>query len=105
MPAAPTAPRTVSIVSVHMDLGAGRRGVDMGPNALRVAGLGGRLTRLGLDVVETGSVRVREPEVCPVCSSTLTPVTRTIAHLGVFSCAHCGWRTPERDVRVAFVQA
>jgi arginase len=63
-PLSPT--RSVSIVSVHMDLGAGRRGVDMGPNALRVAGLGERLTRLGLDVVETGSVHVREPEVCPI---------------------------------------
>jgi arginase len=63
-PAAP--PRTVSVVAVHMDLGAGRRGVDMGPSAIRVAGLGGRLTRLGYDVQETGSVFVREPEVCPI---------------------------------------
>ena len=63
----PTAPtRSVAIVGVHMDLGAGRRGVDMGPSALRVAGLGERLTRLGFDVREAGSVFVREPEVLPV---------------------------------------
>lgn len=61
-----TAPRAVSVVAVHMDLGAGRRGVDMGPSAIRVAGLAGRLTRLGYDVHEAGSVSVREPEVCPV---------------------------------------
>jgi arginase len=49
-----------------MDLGAGRRGVDMGPSAIRVAGLATRLTRLGFDVRELGAVFVREPETCPV---------------------------------------
>jgi arginase len=49
-----------------MDLGAGRRGVDMGPSAIRVAGLAERLTRLGYDVQELGAVFVREPETCPV---------------------------------------
>lgn len=65
----PRRPAAVAIISVHMDLGAGRRGVDMGPNALRVAGLGQRLARLGLDVVETGSVHVPEPELCQVGDS------------------------------------
>jgi arginase len=59
-------PKTAAIVAVHMDLGAGRRGVDMGPSAIRVAGLGERLTRLGYDVQELGAVFVREPETCPV---------------------------------------
>jgi len=63
---APTATRSVTITAVHMDLGAGRRGVDMGPSAIRVAGLAARLSRLGYDVREAGSVSVREPEVCPV---------------------------------------
>lgn len=61
-----TAARAVRIAAVHMDLGAGRRGVDMGPSAIRIAGLAARLTRLGYDVVEGGSVSVREPEVCPI---------------------------------------
>jgi arginase len=52
-----------------MDLGAGRRGVDMGPSAIRVAGLATRLTRLGYDVKELGAVFVREPETCPVGES------------------------------------
>ena len=30
----------ISIANVHLDLGAGRRGVDMGPSAVRYAGLG-----------------------------------------------------------------
>jgi arginase len=65
MPPTATA-RAVRIAAVHMDLGAGRRGVDMGPSAIRIAGLASRLTRLGWDVVEAGSVSVREPEVCPI---------------------------------------
>lgn len=65
-PRPPASARAVSIVAVHMDLGAGRRGVDMGPSALRIAGLAERLVRLGYDVVESGSVSVREPEVCAV---------------------------------------
>ncbi len=31
--------RSVSLLAVHMDLGAGRRGVDMGPSAIRIAGV------------------------------------------------------------------
>ena len=49
-----------------MDLGAGRRGVDMGPSAIRVAGLSERLERLGLRVQEVGSMYVREPELAIV---------------------------------------
>src|SRR5262245_32326282 len=59
-------PRTAAIVAVHMDLGAGPRGVGMGPSAIRIAGLATRLTRLGCDVLELGAVFVREPETCPV---------------------------------------
>jgi arginase len=54
--------RTTSILSVHIDLGAGRRGVDMGPSAIRIAGLGKRLEALNWRVVERGSLYVREPE-------------------------------------------
>ena len=37
--------RTVHVLGVPLDLGGGRRGVDMGPSAVRIAGLGERLTR------------------------------------------------------------
>lgn len=53
---------TTSIFSVHMDLGAGRRGVDMGPSAIRIAGLAPRLEALGWRVRERGSLYVPEPE-------------------------------------------
>ena len=49
-----------------MDLGAGRLGVDMGPSALRVAGLNEKLTALGYDVGDLGNVAVDQPESAPV---------------------------------------
>ncbi len=48
--------RDVAIVSVSIDLGAGRRGVDMGPSALRIAGLTRKVESLGYRVWEGGSV-------------------------------------------------
>lgn len=45
-----------------MDLGAGRRGVDMGPSAIRIAGLHEKLRSLGLSVIEKGDLNVRIPE-------------------------------------------
>ncbi|HAF11186.1 MAG TPA: arginase [Chloroflexi bacterium] len=52
--------RAVEIVGVPMDLGGFRRGVDMGPSAIRYAGLGARLTALGYSVRDRGNVRVRD---------------------------------------------
>lgn len=57
--------KIAAILSVHMDLGAGRRGVDMGPSAIRLAGLAAGIERLGWKVKERGSVFVREPEAIP----------------------------------------
>lgn len=48
-----------------MDLGAGRRGVDMGPSALRIARLHERLTQLGYAVEDLGNVAVDQPESLP----------------------------------------
>ncbi len=52
----------MSIIGAGLDLGAGRRGVDMGPSAIRYAGLDERLRRIGRDVVDRGDVRVAVPE-------------------------------------------
>ena len=46
----------VAIIGAELDLGAGRRGVDMGPSAIRYAGLGERLEELGLAVSDRGNV-------------------------------------------------
>src|SRR5687768_13340710 len=53
---------TVRIIGVPMDLGAGRRGVDMGPSAMRAAGLHGRIKELGYTVQDAGNVFTPEPE-------------------------------------------
>jgi len=48
--------RDVALISVSIDLGAGRRGVDMGPSALRIAGITPTVERLGYTVREVGTV-------------------------------------------------
>ena len=50
--------RAVRLLGIPMDLGQLRRGVDMGPSALRYAGLFERLTRLGYQVEDAGNVHV-----------------------------------------------
>jgi len=45
-----------------MDLGAGRRGVDMGPSAIRIAGLHQRLEALGHPVIDEGDLEIRNVE-------------------------------------------
>ena len=54
--------RPVAIIGAPLDLGQERRGVDMGPSAIRYAGLEERLARIGLDVFDRGNVRTPEPE-------------------------------------------
>ena len=55
-------PKTVTIVGAPLDLGQGRRGVDMGPSAIRYAGLEERLASFGCHVVDRGNVATPEPE-------------------------------------------
>lgn len=52
----------IHIVGVPMDLGAGRRGVDMGPSAIRIAGVAEKLQNLGHSVVDEGDIPVKNPE-------------------------------------------
>lgn len=52
----------ISVLGIPMDLGAGRRGVDMGPSALRNAHLAARLRELGHSVTDLGDVDVAIPE-------------------------------------------
>jgi arginase len=56
------AAREVTIIGVPLDLGAGRRGVDMGPSAFRVADAAARIRELGWDVEDAGDLHVSIPE-------------------------------------------
>jgi arginase len=51
------------VIGVPLDLGGNRRGVDMGPSALRIAGLGERIAALGHSVVDKGDLPAPIPEV------------------------------------------
>jgi arginase len=63
---APTPPMIIHLLGVPMDLGSGRRGVDMGPSAIRIAGLADRLAELGHKVVDEGDVGIRNMEALKV---------------------------------------
>jgi arginase len=55
-------PRQIRVIGVPLDLGQSRRGVDMGPSAVRVAGLEARLEAIGHIVEDGGNVAVAIPE-------------------------------------------
>ncbi len=89
-----TVPRDVGLVSVSLDLGAGRRGVDMGPSAMRIAGLKAELQALGHTIKEVGTVTASAPELATegdqtakfldevrdVCARTRDGVRKVLAH-------------------------
>jgi arginase len=62
----PVDTRTIAIVGASLDLGAGRRGVDMGPSAIRYAGLETRLAELGRSSVDLGNVETAVAEAAQV---------------------------------------
>src|SRR5712664_4632796 len=55
-------PKKIRVIGVPLDLGQSRRGVDMGPSAMRVAGLEARLEALGHKVEDAGNIAVAIPE-------------------------------------------
>jgi arginase len=54
--------KAVHIIGVPLDLGGNRRGVDMGPSAFRIAGVGERAAQLGYTVVDKGDLATPIPE-------------------------------------------
>jgi arginase len=70
----------IAIIGAPMDLGAGRRGVDMGPSAVRLAGLNEKLIGLGYHVEDLGNISVVQPESVPAGPQRaryLSEITRT----------------------------
>ena len=67
----------IAIIGAALDLGAGRRGVDMGPSAIRYAGLEERLASLGYDCADWGNVET------PVAEATASgdPRARFLAEI------------------------
>ena len=65
----------IDLIGVPMDFGAGRRGVDMGPSAIRYARLNESIHSLGLHIHESGNIEVPIPEMC---KSDAEPTLRNI---------------------------
>lgn len=71
--------RKIEIIGVPVDLGAGRRGVDMGPSAIRIADLQARLELLGHHVIDGGDLDVQIPETQQVGAGKLRYKTAILA--------------------------
>lgn len=54
--------KIVNIIGFPMDLGSGRRGVDMGPSAIRIAGIEMKLQKLGYRVNDSGDIYIQNIE-------------------------------------------
>jgi arginase len=75
--------RRIHVLGVPLDLGASRRGVDMGPSAMRVAGLEARLEELGHQVSDGGNIRVEIAETQSAGNNSarfLAEITETCTH-------------------------
>jgi arginase len=75
--------RKIRVLGVPLDMGASRRGVDMGPSAMRVAGLEARLEALGHQVTDGGNIRVEIAETQALGSKSaryLKQIAETCEH-------------------------
>ena len=72
--------RPLRVIGVPMDLGADRRGVDMGPSAIRYAGLHEALVELGYDPRDVGDLSVSRPEASD--PDAVTPRTGNAKYIG-----------------------
>jgi arginase len=79
-----TRPSQIAILGAPLDFGAGRRGVDMGPSALRLAGLNAKLESMGYQVRDLGNVPVAQQETIDEGSPSakyLAPIAQCCAEL------------------------
>lgn len=82
--------RSISIGNIHLDLGAGRRGVDMGPSAIHLAGLEEGLRKLNHAVAERYALTIPAPEMVDVGDPSarfLDPITEVCTQLATRTCA------------------
>jgi arginase len=76
--------RPVAVIGAALDLGQDRRGVDMGPSAIRYAGLAARIRELGRDYLDWGNVGTAVPEAVTVEDERaryLPEIKATCAHI------------------------
>jgi len=74
----------IEMIGIPLDLGANRRGVDMGPSAIRVAGITERLQHLGHQIIDSGDLSIETPEVQTIENPKLKylpEITKAVTHL------------------------
>ncbi len=91
-------PASIAIIGAPLDMGCDRRGVDMGPSALRVANLNGKLAALGFHVEDLGNVPVDQRESIaegPTHAKYLPQIAATCERLAyMVSSAMASGKTP-----------
>jgi arginase len=70
--------QTINIIGFPMDLGADRRGVDMGPSAVRIAGLRESLEKLGYKVIDSGDIFIQIMERQKITNPKLKYVNQIV---------------------------
>lgn len=87
---------TIRIIGVPLDLGQNRRGVDMGPSAIRIANLGQRLSALGHSVQNLGNLEIPDRDSVELVTSAIDflpaiteACTRLAGHTATAIREHC----------------
>jgi arginase len=70
--------KVINLIGFPMDLGADRRGVDMGPSAIRIAGLQEKLEKLGYKVIDSGDISIQIMERQKVTNPKLKYLTEIL---------------------------
>ncbi|MCE7734136.1 MAG: arginase [Candidatus Heimdallarchaeota archaeon] len=77
----------IAIIGVPQDLGASRRGVDMGPMAIRVAGLHNKIESLGYEIKDYGNLHCHDMEEEPSDEKISNPKLRYLPYI-IDTCGH-----------------
>jgi len=91
--------KTIKIIGVPMDLGASRRGTDMGPSALRIAGLGAAIRAMGYTVEQEEDINVPAMETRALEDSKARYKPQILSWKKAFSPWCWAATTPSRWVR------
>ncbi len=74
----------VEMIGIPLDLGANRRGVDMGPSAIRIANISGALKNIGHEVIDEGDINIVTPELQAILNPKLRylpEITKSVTSL------------------------
>jgi len=83
----------IEMLGVPLDLGANRRGVDMGPSAIRIAGIAEALTEMGHEIIDGGDLHIAPPETQTIVNPKLKylpEITKAVTELADAVTDFCG---------------